>query len=68
MNDTTGKEGAEAHGPAMSIADRMGVAIGARADLLDDRHEAAFRALNGFREGAPGLVIDVFVRGPSSGF
>lgn len=28
--------------------------------LVDERHETAFRALNGFREGVPGLVIDIF--------
>lgn len=39
---------------------RLRRAIEARASYVDSRHETAFRLLNGFREGVPGLVIDVF--------
>jgi 23S rRNA (cytosine1962-C5)-methyltransferase len=37
-------------------------ALDARADLFDERHESAFRLFNGFYEGCPGLVLDVFAR------
>src|SRR5215211_4152828 len=40
-----------------SILDR---AISARAQLFDPRHEAAFRLFNGFTEGCPALVIDLY--------
>ena len=46
----------------MSVEARIDAAIDARADLVDERHETAFRVLNGFREGVPGLVIDIFGR------
>ena len=35
-------------------------AINARLPLLDDRHETAVRLLNGFLEGCPHLVIELF--------
>ncbi|MGB0384337.1 MAG: class I SAM-dependent methyltransferase [Ardenticatenaceae bacterium] len=37
-------------------------AITARADLFDTRHEGAFRLFNGFFEGYPELVIDLYAR------
>jgi 23S rRNA (cytosine1962-C5)-methyltransferase len=37
-------------------------ALAARADLLDERHEFAFRLFNGFYEGYPDLVVDVYAR------
>ena len=37
-------------------------AVDARADLLDARHESAVRLYNGFYEGAPELVIDLYAR------
>ena len=37
-------------------------ALRARASLLDERHESAFRLFNGFHEGNPDLVIDVYAR------
>ncbi|MCP4416445.1 MAG: SAM-dependent methyltransferase [Chloroflexi bacterium] len=35
-------------------------AIEARLDLLDGRHETAVRLFNGFLEGCPQLVVDIF--------
>jgi 23S rRNA (cytosine1962-C5)-methyltransferase len=42
------------------ITDLLDKAIAARLALLDDRHETAFRLFNGFSEGYPTLVIDVY--------
>lgn len=41
---------------------RLGAALDARADLFDARHEAAFRLFNGFVEGCPALVADLYAR------
>jgi 23S rRNA (cytosine1962-C5)-methyltransferase len=35
-------------------------AIAERGDLFDARHEAAFRLFNGFTEGCPELVVDLY--------
>src|SRR5215212_1343509 len=35
-------------------------AITARASLFDARHEAAFRLFNGFTEGEPNLIVDLY--------
>ncbi len=35
-------------------------AIAARAALFDEKHQSAFRLFNGFLEGNPNLVIDVY--------
>jgi 23S rRNA (cytosine1962-C5)-methyltransferase len=35
-------------------------AIEARASLFDARHESAFRLFNGFTEGEPNLVVDLY--------
>jgi 23S rRNA (cytosine1962-C5)-methyltransferase len=35
-------------------------AIEARLDLLDARHETAVRLFNGFLEGCPQLVVELF--------
>lgn len=40
-----------------TILDR---ALAARAALFDERHQAAFRLLNGFSEGCPELAIDLY--------
>jgi len=32
----------------------------ARADLIDERHESAFRLFNGFYEGYPDLALDIY--------
>ncbi len=37
-------------------------ALDARADLLDERHKSAFRLFNGFYEGYPDLVLDLYAR------
>ena len=37
-------------------------ALSARADLLDADHTGALRLLNGFYEGLPDLVVDVYAR------
>jgi 23S rRNA (cytosine1962-C5)-methyltransferase len=37
-------------------------AVGARWHLFDERHEAALRLFNGFYEGNPDLVIDLYAR------
>jgi 23S rRNA (cytosine1962-C5)-methyltransferase len=37
-------------------------ALDARAGLFDERHESAYRLFNGFYEGCPGLVLDVYAR------
>ncbi len=37
-------------------------ALDARADLLDERHESAFRLFNGFYEGCSDLVLDVYAQ------
>jgi 23S rRNA (cytosine1962-C5)-methyltransferase len=43
-----------------SIAFLLDKAIASRADLFDARHESAFRLFNGFTEGNPDLVIDLY--------
>ena len=40
----------------------LGNALSARADLFDVQHKAAFRLFNGFYEGYPDLVVDVYAR------
>jgi 23S rRNA (cytosine1962-C5)-methyltransferase len=37
-------------------------ALDARTDLFDERHESAFRLFNGFYEGCPEFVLDVYAR------
>ncbi|SRR6266545_861061 len=43
-----------------TLTDILDGAISARAQLFDARHEAAFRLFNGFTEGCPALVIDLY--------
>src|SRR5215211_7015451 len=45
---------------AEALANLLDRAISARAQLFDPRHEAAFRLFNGFTEGCPALVIDLY--------
>jgi 23S rRNA (cytosine1962-C5)-methyltransferase len=42
------------------LAGRLALALDARAELVDARHETAFRAFNGFVEGCPQLLVDVY--------
>ena len=44
----------------MNIIQLLDKAIASRADLFDARHESAFRLFNGFYEGYPELVVDVY--------
>lgn len=37
-------------------------AITFRAELFDEKHEAAFRLFNGFTEGKPNLVVDLYAK------
>jgi 23S rRNA (cytosine1962-C5)-methyltransferase len=39
---------------------RLAKALEARASLFDARHESAFRLFNGFSEGEPNLVVDLY--------
>jgi 23S rRNA (cytosine1962-C5)-methyltransferase len=45
---------------AISQRNRISTAIEARLDLLDERHETAVRLFNGFLEGCPQLVVELF--------
>jgi 23S rRNA (cytosine1962-C5)-methyltransferase len=45
---------------AEALANLLDGAISARAQLFDARHEAAFRLFNGFTEGCPALVVDLY--------
>ena len=47
---------------SMPVVERLSQAIDARAGLFDPRREAAFRLLNGFLEGCPDLVVDLYAR------
>jgi 23S rRNA (cytosine1962-C5)-methyltransferase len=37
-------------------------ALAARANWMDERHENALRLFNGFLEGDPGLVVELYAR------
>ncbi len=42
------------------LSRRFDAAVDARAALIDARHETAFRLFNGFVEGCPRIVVDVY--------
>ena len=42
------------------LASLLEKALSARASLIDSGHESAFRLFNGFTEGCPDIVIDVY--------
>jgi 23S rRNA (cytosine1962-C5)-methyltransferase len=42
------------------LASLLEKALSARASLIDPGHESAFRLFNGFTEGCPDIVIDVY--------
>ena len=48
--------------PMSKIISLLEAAVTARADLFDARHETALRLFNGFAEGWPTLVIDLYAR------
>ncbi len=43
-----------------SLPTLLAGALSSRADLFDPKHEAAFRPFNGFTEGCPELVADLY--------
>jgi 23S rRNA (cytosine1962-C5)-methyltransferase len=43
-----------------NLISQLDKAIEARASLFDIRHESAFRIFNGFTEGNPNLVVDLY--------
>jgi len=43
-----------------SISPLLEKALAARASLIDAKHESAFRLFNGFIEGCPDIVIDLY--------
>jgi len=45
-----------------SIIQLLENAIYARTDLFDSKHESAFRLFNGFSEGYPELVLEIYAR------
>ncbi len=45
-----------------TLEERLGAALSARADLFEERHQTALRLFNGFREGWPELVADLYAR------
>ena len=45
-----------------SITPLLSSALAARADLFGAPHESAFRLFNGFFEGCPDLVVDLYAR------
>jgi 23S rRNA (cytosine1962-C5)-methyltransferase len=45
-----------------SFLSRLSQAVDARVDYFDTRHESAFRLFNGFIEGLPSLVVDLYAR------
>lgn len=44
------------------IIDRCWRALQARTALFEEKHQTAFRLLNGFLEGVPGLTVDLYAR------
>jgi 23S rRNA (cytosine1962-C5)-methyltransferase len=42
------------------LSSRLRIALDARAELIDPQHRTAFRAFNGYLEGCPEIVVDVF--------
>jgi 23S rRNA (cytosine1962-C5)-methyltransferase len=46
----------------MQIETLLSKALAARRAWLDEKHQAALRLFNGFYEGAPNLVVDLYAR------
>ncbi|MBM4258597.1 MAG: SAM-dependent methyltransferase [Deltaproteobacteria bacterium] len=47
---------------ALDVLRLLDLALTARAEFFAPKHEAAFRLFNGFYEGCPDLVVDVYAR------
>ena len=45
-----------------SLSELLDKALASRATLFDARHEFAFRLFNGFSEGNPNLVVDLYAK------
>ena len=45
-----------------AISEYLDMALAARKDSIDEKHESAFRLFNGFLEGFPALSIDLYAR------
>jgi 23S rRNA (cytosine1962-C5)-methyltransferase len=45
-----------------TVADLLPSALAAREAFFDERHESAFRLLNGFLEGFPTLSVEIYAR------
>ena len=43
-----------------NLASLLSKAFAARAEWFDSRHQAAFRLFNGFYEGEPNLLVDIY--------
>jgi 23S rRNA (cytosine1962-C5)-methyltransferase len=43
-----------------SLTELLEKAVASRLTLMDSRHESAFRLFNGFSEGCPDLVVDIY--------
>jgi len=43
-----------------SLSELLDRSLAARKSLFDSRHETAFRLFNGFTEGCPQLVVDLY--------
>ena len=50
----------EAAEEMMTLTQLLGGALEARRHLFDTAHQSAFRLFNGFSEGNPVLVIDLY--------
>jgi 23S rRNA (cytosine1962-C5)-methyltransferase len=48
--------------PPPNLLPRLGAALQARRDLLDPDHHSGLRLFNGFYEGWPELVVDLYAR------
>ncbi len=44
------------------LSELLEKAIASRVTLFDARHESAFRLFNGFSEGNPNLVVDLYTK------
>jgi 23S rRNA (cytosine1962-C5)-methyltransferase len=45
-----------------TLSELLEIALASRATLFEARHESAFRLFNGFSEGNPNLVVDLYAK------